>query len=238
MRRKIAMGTLGFMVLLAAAIVTWGQQGGPQGPGPGEGQHQFGGGAHREWGAGPHEFEADGPGGWGEREGRPGGWRHGGEHGFGGGERFLRLAENPRVREYLGLTDDQVARLHTISIDGEKASVRTRADLELAHIELRELLRADNPDHDAIMQKLDDVNSLRGKMEKQHVEMMLSARGVLTPDQVRKVKAFIDHRGEGGPEHGHMMERHGGMGRPMGHGGPGGGGPGGSTPKPPAPPAQ
>jgi Spy/CpxP family protein refolding chaperone len=238
MRKKIAMGTLGFMVLLAAAIVAWGQEGGPQGPGPGEGQHQFGGREHHEWGAGPHESEGDGPERWGGREERPGGWQHGGGHGFSGGERFLRLAENPRVRQYLGLTDDQVARLHTIGVDGEKASVRTRADLELAHIELRELLRADNPDHDAIMQKLDEVNGLRGKTEKQHVEMMLSARGVLTPDQLKKVKAFMEHRGEGGPEHGHMMERHGGMGRPTGHGGPGGGGPGGPAPKPPAPPAQ
>jgi Spy/CpxP family protein refolding chaperone len=150
------------------------------------------------------------------------------------------MAENPHVRQYLGLTDEQVGRLHALGVDAEKASVQTRADMELRHIELRELLRADNPDHDAIMQKLDEVNALRGKIEKQHVETLLSARGVLTPEQVKKVKAFMENRSAGGgPERGPMMERHEGMRRPSGHGGPGGT-PGGPTPqqKPTSPPAQ
>jgi len=109
--------------------------------------------------------------------------------------------------------------------------------MELRHIELRELLRADNPDHDAIMKKLDDVNALRGKMEKQRVETMLSARSVLTPDQLKKIKTFMENRGAGGGPggRGEMMERRGGQGRPMGHPG---GAPGGSTAKPPAPPTQ
>jgi Spy/CpxP family protein refolding chaperone len=167
------------------------------------------------------------------------GWQRGGERGFGGGERLLRMAENPRVRQYLGLTDEQVGRLHKIGVDAQKASVQSRADMELRHIELRELLRADNPDHDAIMQKLDEVNSLRGKMEKQGVETMLSARSVLTPEQLKKIKTFMENRGAGGgPERGHMMERRGGPGRPPGQPGGPGSAPGGSTPKPPEPPVQ
>jgi hypothetical protein len=52
---------------------------------------------------------------------------------------------------------------------------------------------------------------------------------VLTPEQVKKVRAFMENRGPGG-----------GMGRPPGHGGPGGpgGAPGGPAPKPQTPPAQ
>jgi len=234
MRRKLAMGTLGFMVLLSAAIITWAQDGPPKGPGPGLGQHQFGDGEHREWGDGPRHF--DGDGGFGGPEGpMHGGWEHGGMHELGGGEHLLRMAENPRVRMFLGLTDEQVHRLHAIGVDAEKASVQTRADLELRHIELRELLRADNPDHDAIMQKLDELNAARGKMEKQHVETLLSARAVLTPEQAKKVKGFMENGGfHGGPEErGHMMEHHGGM---MGHDAHGG--IGGPAPHPPAPPAQ
>ena len=49
MRRKIAIGTLGLLILLAAAIVGWAQQGDPQGPGPGQGQHQM-------WGGGEHQM--------------------------------------------------------------------------------------------------------------------------------------------------------------------------------------
>ncbi len=167
------------------------------------------------------------------------GWQRGGRRRFGGGEGFLRMAENPRVRQYLGLTDEQVGRLHKIGVDAEKASVQTRADMQLRHIELRELLRADSPDHDAIMQKIDEVNALQGKMQKQRVETMLSARSVLTPEQLKKVKTFMENRGSGGgPERGHMMERRGGPGRPPGHPGGPGGAPGGSSPKPQTPPSQ
>ena len=152
----------------------------------------------------------------------------------------MRMAENPRVRQYLGLTDEQVGRLHTISVDAQKASVQTRADMELRHIELREMMRADNPDQSAIMAKLDEVNALRGKMQKQNVETMLSARSVLTPEQQKKVKTFLENRGAGGgPEREHMMERRGGPERrPPGHHDDPGGGPGATTPKPPEPPVQ
>jgi Spy/CpxP family protein refolding chaperone len=163
------------------------------------------------------------------------GMQRGGGHGFGGGAGLLRMAENPRVRQYLGLTDEQVGRLHKIGVDSEKSSVQTRADMEMRHIELRELMRADNPDHDAIMQKLDEVNTLQGKMQKQRVETMFSARSVLTPEQQKKIKTFMENRGAGGPGREHMMERHGGMGRPPG--GPGGA-PGGSTPIPQEPPVR
>ncbi len=240
MRRKIAIGLMGFMVLLAAAVVSWGAQGAPQGPEPPQGQHQFGSGVQHQWGGGPNRFAGGGPGqfqerGW-EGRGHRMGWQRGGMHHFGGGMGLLRMAENPRVRQYLGLTDDQVARLHKIGIDEEKASVQTRADMDLRHIELRELLRADNPDHDAIMQKLDEVNALQGKMEKQRVETLLSARSVLTPDQVKKVKAFMENRGfGGGAERGHMMERHAGpRQRPMHPAGA----PGAASPKPQEPAVQ
>jgi Spy/CpxP family protein refolding chaperone len=168
------------------------------------------------------------------------GWQRGGGRGFGGGEHLLRMAENPMVRQYLGLTDEQVGRLHKIGVEAEKASVQTRADMELRRIELRELMQAENPDHDAIMQKLDEVNALRGKMQKQNVETLFSARSVLTPEQQKKVKTFMENRGAGGgPERGRMMERRGGPERrtPGHHDGPGGG-PGATTPKPPEPPVQ
>jgi len=162
--------------------------------------------------------------------------QRGGGRGFGGGGGLLRMAENPRVRQYLGLTDEQVGKLHKIGVDAEKSAVQTRADMELRHIELRELMRADNPDHDAIMAKLDEVNALRGKMAKQRAETMLSARSVLTPEQVKKIKTFMENRGAGGMGRGGMMERRGGgPGRPQGHPG---GAPAGSTPKPPEPPVQ
>jgi Spy/CpxP family protein refolding chaperone len=166
------------------------------------------------------------------------GGQRGGIHQFGGAQGLLRLAENPRVRQYLSLTDEQVARLHKIGVDSEKASIQTRADLELRHLELRELLRADNPSRDAVLHKVDEAIALRGKMERARVETLLSARDVLTPEQQKKVREFLENRGEGfgrGP----MRERRGGPGRTPTHPGGPGGAPGGpEKPVPQEPPVQ
>jgi len=230
MRRKLAIGILGFLVVLAAATLTWAEEGAPKVSSPGEGQHQWGGGPHppEEW---SHRQFAGRS--WdGERDGRRMGWEGSGRGRFGGGERIIHMVENPRVRQYLGLTDEQVTRLHIIAIDAEKTSVQNHADLQLRHIELRELLRADNPDREAIMRKLDEVNALRGKIEKERLGAFLDARGVLTPDQIKKVKTYMENRGAGfgrGP----MMERRGGMAhRPGVPGGPGAP-PSAPAPKPP-----
>ncbi len=232
MRHKIAIATLGFMIFLGAAIVSKAQDAPPPPPDPEQGGPVHPGGPH-EWGGGPRGFGHDGGEGFRGHEGF-GGWEHGGmHHGFGGGEGLTRLAENPHLRAFLDLTDDQVQRLHQIGVESEKASIQNRADMELKHLELRELLRADNPDHDAIMSKLDEVNATRGKIEKQRMEAMLNARSVLTPDQLKKLKEFREHRGPEGMEHGRGMG-HPGMGRPPMHGGPGGPPPAKSA----APPAQ
>ncbi len=130
------------------------------------------------------------------------------------------------------MSDEQVAKLHSIGTDAEKASIQNRADMQLRRIELRELMRADNPDQSAIMAKMDQINALQGKMEKARVQTMLSARGVLTADQLKKLKTMREnHGGPGGPGGGRMM--HGGPHRP---GGPGG--PGGAAPKPQEPAVQ
>jgi Spy/CpxP family protein refolding chaperone len=230
MRRKIAIGVLSLMVLVGAAFVVSAEDGAPQGPGSGQGQH--------EWSEGQHRFAQGGQFGGERRMGGPGahrmGWERGGRGGFGHGGGLLRMAENPRVRQYLGLTDEQVSRLHQIGLNERKAAVQNRADMELRRIEFGELMRADSPDHDAIMQKLDEMNALRGKMEKARVETLLSARAVLTPDQLKKVKTFMENRGEG-MERGPMMQHRGGPGGWTARhpGNP----PGGANPKPtPTPP--
>jgi Spy/CpxP family protein refolding chaperone len=177
-------------------------------------------------------------------EGRRMGMRRGGGRGFGGGQRgfaggggggMMRMAENPRVRQALNLTDSQVAQLRTISVNAEKASVETRAKLQVNRIELRELMRADNPDQGAIMAKMDEANTLQGTMQKQRVQALLSARGVLNADQLKKIKTFMQNRGAGGEGRGNMMGPRGGQGRPMGRPGAA---PGGSAQKPATPPAQ
>jgi Spy/CpxP family protein refolding chaperone len=62
-------------------------------------------------------------------------------------------------------------------------------------IELRELLRADQPNHDAVLGKVQEISDLRGQMMRQHVESLLAAKSVLTPEQQQKIRAFMSERG-------------------------------------------
>lgn len=153
----------------------------------------------------PQGFEAAGPavrrqervevrtfGPQGGRE-RGGFAREGGEERLAG--RLMAALENDRVKAYLNLTDQQVDRLRQILVGAEKSGVKTRADIAVGGIELRELLRADKPDHDAVMTKVQELSNLRGQMMKERIEALLAAKSVLTPEQQKKVRSFIENRG-------------------------------------------
>jgi len=116
-----------------------------------------------------------------------------------GVERLLALLDSDRVKSYLGLDSTQIERLRQIALDTEKDNVKTRADIEVRSIDLKEALRADKPDRDAILKKVQEISDLRGQVMKSYVEAILSAKAVLSPEQQRKIMLFIENRGEGGP---------------------------------------
>lgn len=121
------------------------------------------------------------------------------------GMRLMAMLDNDRAKAALGLSDQQSDKLRQILVDTEKSSVKTRADLQVRGIELRELLRADKPDRDAVMKKVQEISDLRGQEVKQHMVALLSAKEVLTPEQQKKIRTFMESRrpgmgqGGGGP---------------------------------------
>lgn len=148
-------------------------------------------------------------------------------------ERLLRLMESDRGKEELGLSDDQVQRIHQVIVDTTKASIKTGADLAVRRIELRELLRADNPDRDAATKKVQEISNLRGELIKLRVEAMIAAKKVLTPEQQKKIRAFREMRREEARRRRGMMGMIERMGRQPGPAPTPPPGPG-SVPKPPA----
>ncbi len=124
--------------------------------------------------------------------------------------RLLALLDNDRIMSELGLNDQQTGRLRQIIVDAEKSSVKTRGEMAVRRIELRELLHADNPDRDAALRKVQEISNLRGEMMKQHVEALLAAKTVLTPEQQKKMRSFIQK------QHGHeFLQEHVGPHPPM-----------------------
>jgi len=115
-----------------------------------------------------------------------------------GVERLLALLDSDRIRTYLRLEDPQVERLRHIAVETEKANVKTRAEIEVRSIELRERLRAVKPERDEILKQVQEISDLRGEMMKHNVEAILAVKAVLSPEQQKKVFFILENRYEGG----------------------------------------
>ena len=172
-----------------------------QGPDPdrqdrsdGPGHHRMGGGERGKGGEG-----GGGERGWGREGGR--GWGHGrGMRGRGGERSFMlaRLVSNPEIREKLGVTPEQAAKIRQQTSDFRKAEIRSRAELSVKRIELRDLLSAEKPDKVAIDRKLDEIGAARLTREKAAVDFRLTMRTALTPEQREKLKKMREEfRGRG-----------------------------------------
>jgi len=126
-----------------------------------------------------------------------------GMHGYGMFGRDLMLArmvDNPSIREKLGITPDQAAKIRQQTTDFRKSEILGRADLEVKRLELRNLLDADSPDRAAIDQKLQDIGSARLAQEKSAVDFHLTMRNALTPEQKQKLQQMRESFRRGGPE--------------------------------------
>ena len=130
--------------------------------------------------------------------GRPGGMGRGGRMGL------SRVINNPDLREKIGVTPEQAAKIRQQETDFQKASVMNRAKLQVAHMELNQLMSADKPDRAAIDKKLADISVAQLGEEQTRVHHQLDMKTALTPDQQAKLKALMQSRrpGMGGPNGG------------------------------------
>jgi Spy/CpxP family protein refolding chaperone len=178
-----------------------------------------------------HGMGLNGRGGFGGGRGNFGGRPGFGGRGMGRGPGMMgrggpmglnRIVNNPDMREKLGITTEQAAKIRQQDMDFEKASVMNRAKSQVAHMELNQLMSADKPDRAAIDKKLSDISAAQLVSEQTRVHHELDMKTALTPDQHAKLKTL-------------MQSRRPGMGGPNGgpQGGPGRGGRGGRGPQPP-----
>jgi Spy/CpxP family protein refolding chaperone len=186
----------------------------PGGPGGMQRGGPDGGGPRGGWNRGREG------GNWGHREGFG---RERGMHGRGGMEgrdmMLGRLLSNPEIRDKIGVTADQAAKIRQQEADFRKTEIKGRADLEVKQIDLRELMAADKPDRAAIDAKLTEISTSRLALEKSSVAFRLNSRDALTADQRTKLRDLMRSRrdadgggpGRGGPRGGARGARRGGQ---------------------------
>jgi Spy/CpxP family protein refolding chaperone len=129
----------------------------------------------------------EGPG-----DGRPGmramGPRHGGfDGGMGGLARELNLSAEQRER--IAAIRDRVVRRR----------IHAMADVRIAELDMRRLLRDERPDQRAMDAQIDRIASMRAQIAKARVAAMFEMRAALTADQRDKLRELREMGPMGGP---------------------------------------
>ena len=203
---KTALGLLTFAVALPAAYAQM------RGPSTAPQQRW----APRTAERGPWQGSMRGGRGWapgGGMRGRGPGMRAGGRGGP--AAMLLRLVNNPMMRQRVGITTEQAAKIRQQTSDFLKQQIRSRANIEVQRIDLRNLMAAENPDRAAIDKTLEQISALRLAQSKAGVDFHLAMRNTLTPEQRQKLMQMREEfmrrgPGRGGPG----MRRPQGMNRP------------------------
>ncbi len=88
----------------------------------------------------------------------------------------------------LDLTEKQKDAIKEISSRAMKETIKKRADLEIAGVELRELLHKDSVDMGAVEAKLKKTESMRTDLRLSHIKAREEIKALLTPEQRKKFK--------------------------------------------------
>jgi Spy/CpxP family protein refolding chaperone len=118
-----------------------------------------------------------------------GGGMHGMPEGMGMPQpsRLVRM-----LKEELGLSDEQTKQLKPIVLQAMKTEIQQRADLQIAEIDLGELLEAAPVDMAQVEAKLKGIEGLRTMLRLTLIKAHEQAKALLTPEQRQKLERLHD----------------------------------------------
>lgn len=116
------------------------------------------------------------------------------------GRGVAMILRNPTLRERVGISAEQAAKIQGQQAAFAKSRVRDRADLRVKQIDLRQLMAAEKPDRTAIDKKLRELSEVRLAAQQSAVEHRLAMREAITPEQKEKMKQLFRERMRDGRE--------------------------------------
>jgi Spy/CpxP family protein refolding chaperone len=108
-----------------------------------------------------------------------------------------RWWKNPEMVEKLGVTADQQKKMDDIFQQHRLKLIDDTAAVEREQVTLEPMMAADQPDEARILAQIDKVAQARAELEKANARMLLGIRGILTPDQWKKLQAEAPRAGRG-----------------------------------------
>ena len=122
----------------------------------------------------------------------PGPWWGGAEGPWGwtGPERPIIGIALLHARE-LGLTPEQEGKLRALRTEFEKESIRRTTDIRAAEVDLAALLEQERWDLGQVEAKVKQIGQLQADLRMARIRALDAGRGVLAPDQLRRVEQWL-----------------------------------------------
>jgi Spy/CpxP family protein refolding chaperone len=83
----------------------------------------------------------------------------------------------------LKLTDEQEKEFNKLRLNLQKKQIESRAKVQTAEIELKELFDVDNPDRDAIGKKMNELSELKNNLRMNRIDHWFAVNKILKPEQ-------------------------------------------------------
>jgi len=91
----------------------------------------------------------------------------------------------------LGLDDAQMEDIMSIHMKARKETIRKKADLEVAQMEIREMLRKDAIDVNAVEARVKQLEAIKTDIKMTHIRALAEVKAKLTPEQRKKFNNFM-----------------------------------------------
>ena len=117
--------------------------------------------------------------------------------GGGGGMGMWDGAHAMHVISALGLDDNQSTEVKAILLKLQKEMIQKRADIQVAEIELKEILEKDPVDVKVAETKVKQIASLKTEAAMMHIQGIEDVKAKLTPEQKKKLSEMMQMRGMG-----------------------------------------
>ena len=111
--------------------------------------------------------------------------------GSGGGMGMWDGAHAMHVVSVLGLDDNQSKEVKNVILKLQKALIQKRAEIQVAEIELSEILDNDTVDIKAAETKVKQIASLKTEAAMMHIQGMEDIKTKLTPEQKKKLSEMM-----------------------------------------------
>ena len=106
----------------------------------------------------------------------------------------------------LALSEKQINNLKKLKADFQKTAIKNRASVDVAEIELKELLDTAAPDFGQVKNKITQLGSLKQKLYLDYLNVVIQSRKLLTAEQLKTLRSLSNNccKGMGGGGNGMM----------------------------------